>query len=190
MRSRKSRSGGLKVRKQCLQVVGWLPVHHHRRLGPAQWQCASALLRPRQQPVIGRQYRFSAECPPRAEERRANPLPAIRNIRCRPMLLTGHAPVCLAQPAVSSWRVATTQQCCIELSNCHHALLMRSPVMLLPSSTPTLALWDNIGWISSAEGPSVRSRACRTAGGGFRNRSFRRRPSRPNPANRTLGLRN
>ena len=40
-----SRSSALRVSKQCLQAVGWLPMHHHRRLLAAQWQCSSALFR-------------------------------------------------------------------------------------------------------------------------------------------------
>src|SRR4029450_5848500 len=49
--------GGLKVRKQ---VVGWLPVHHHRHLRPARWRCSSALLCFWNPPAIGRQHRFLA----------------------------------------------------------------------------------------------------------------------------------
>ena len=45
VQTRISRSSALKVNKQCLEVVGWLLMHHHRRLLAAQWQCSSALFR-------------------------------------------------------------------------------------------------------------------------------------------------
>ena len=78
----------LKVRKQCLRIVCWLPIHHHRRRTPAHWQ-SSALLRSRNQPVLGRRHRFSADYPPMAEECRANLLPAIPHRQCLPKLLSG-----------------------------------------------------------------------------------------------------
>jgi len=31
-------SGGLKVRKQCLRVVCWPPIHHHHHRTPAHWR--------------------------------------------------------------------------------------------------------------------------------------------------------
>jgi hypothetical protein len=133
-RSQMSRSGGLKVRKQCLRVVGWLQfiiTATERQLtgNVLQHRCVS-----RNQPVLSR-HRFSADYPPIAEERRANLLPAIPHRRCLPKLLRGHGLyVFLSLCGDGEWpRLGNVAS---NWSNCHHALVKTSPVMLSPACVP------------------------------------------------------
>jgi hypothetical protein len=99
VQTRISRSSAPKVNKQCLQVVGWLLMHHHRRLLAAQWQCSSTLFRWRPPPLLERRPPFADECSPRVGGRRANLLPVERR-QCRPKPETGPAPLSLAPPAL------------------------------------------------------------------------------------------
>jgi hypothetical protein len=84
-------SSALKASKQCLRVVGWLPMHHHRRLLAARWQCSSTLFRWRPLPLLERHHPSADERPPRAGERRASLL-LVQRSRCRPKPETDPAP--------------------------------------------------------------------------------------------------